>query len=68
MESFTLFSLGFIFLFSLGGVAEIAFHGIHNVVAHPHDALSTGAAFCAFARFYPWFEKLAGLTHCELRG
>ena len=55
-------------MFSLGGVAEIAFHDLHNVVTHLHDALSMGAAFCAFAGFYPRLEKLAGLAHCELRG
>ena len=76
-ETPMLFSIGFLFLFTLGGFSglvlsmtavDVQLHDSYYVVAHFHYVMVAGALFSAYAGAYYWLPKWTGYMYDEKLG
>ena len=76
-ETPLLFSLGFVFLFTIAGFsglmlaiapADIQYHESYFVVAHFHYVLVPGSIFALMAGAYYWLPKWTGYMYNEGAG
>nr|YP_009546686.1 cytochrome c oxidase subunit I [Heterodermia speciosa]AYP35426.1 cytochrome c oxidase subunit I [Heterodermia speciosa] len=72
-----LFAMGFVFMFTVGGLSgvvlanaslDIAFHDTAFAVIHFHYVLSMGAVFALYSAWYFWIPKILGLDYNKLGG
>ena len=72
-----LWAIGFVFLFTLGGVTGVvlsntgvdrSLHDTYYVIAHFHYTMSLGATFGIFCAWYYWFPKMTGYLYSEFLG